>query len=73
MHPQEMPAHLTNHGVENRRRNLFQKVPVFAAGLTERIQTVGKDAPLAQENGMWLQACALFDIAGASGRKEPGK
>jgi hypothetical protein len=46
---------------------------VFAAGLTERIQTVGKDAPIAQENGMWLQACALFDIAGASGRKEPGK
>ena len=73
MHPQEMPARLTYHGVENRRRDFFQKVPVFAAGLTERIQTVRKDTPLAQENGMRFQACALFDIAGASGRKEPGK
>lgn len=73
VHPQEMPAHLTNYVVENRRRDLFQKIPVFAAGLTEGVQSAGKDAFFAQENGMRRQACALFNTAGASGRKEPGK
>lgn len=71
VHPQEMPAHLTNHGVENRRRDLFYKVPVFAAGLLERIQTFRKDALPAQENGMRLQACALFDAVGTRRRMEP--
>jgi hypothetical protein len=37
---------------------------VFAAGLPERIQTVRKDALPAQENGMRLHACALFDAVG---------
>lgn len=64
VHPQKVPAHLANHGVENRRRDLFHEVPVIAAGLPERIQTVRKDALPAQENGMRLQACALFDGMG---------
>ena len=33
MQPHEMPAGLANHGVENERRDLFNKGPFFADGL----------------------------------------
>ncbi len=71
-HPLEVPAHLANHRVENRRRDLFHKRPVFANRLREGIQTIRQDAVRAQENGVRLQACALLGTMAARGRREPG-
>jgi hypothetical protein len=73
IHPLEVPAHLANHRVENRRGNLFHKSPAIADRLPERIQAIGQDAIAAQENGVWPHACALFDTLGTAVRKEPGK
>ncbi len=64
-HPLEVPAHLANHRIENRRCDLFHKSPVFSNRLPERIQAIRQDALLAQENGMRLHACALLDTVGA--------
>jgi hypothetical protein len=64
---------LANHSVENRRSDLFHHGPAIADRLPERIQAIGKDAIVAQEDGVWLHACALFDTLGTSARKEPGK
>ena len=65
LHPHKVPARLADHCIENRRRDLFHKRPVVAEVLPERIQTIRKDAPLAQENRMRLHACALLDTVGA--------
>jgi hypothetical protein len=73
VHPQEVPALLANHCVENRRRDLFYARPVFASRLREGIQRFRKNALFAQENGMRFHARALFATLGVSGRKEPGK
>lgn len=73
VHPQEVPALLANHGVENRCRDLFYARPVFADRLRQGIERFRKNALFAQENGMRFHARALFATLGVSGRKEPGK
>lgn len=69
--PHEVPAHLANHGVENRRRDLFHQRPVFANRLRERIHAFRQGALPAQENGVRLHARALFDTMGAFWLLEP--
>jgi len=59
--PHEVPTRLANHGIEDRRRDLFHAHPTVADGLPERIQTLRQDALVAQEDGMRLQACALLE------------
>lgn len=49
-HAQEVPAHLANHRIQDRRRDLFHKLPVVSDGLREGIQTIREDAVLAQED-----------------------
>jgi hypothetical protein len=59
--PHEVPTRLTNHRVENRSKDFFHARPVIADGFPEGIQTGRQDALFAQENGMQLHACALFE------------
>jgi hypothetical protein len=63
LHPHEMPSCLANHPIENRCRHLLHERPVIANGLPERLQTIRKHAPIAQENGMQLHVCALLYAA----------
>jgi len=71
LNPHEVPARMADHGIENRRRNLLYKRPFVAYRFPERIQPIGQDAPLAQENGVAFHACALLDASGASTLPEP--
>jgi hypothetical protein len=73
IHPLEVPSLLANHRVENRRGDLFHQSPAIADRLPEGIQAIGQDAIVAQEDGVWLHACALFNTLETSARKEPGK
>lgn len=50
VHPLEVPSLLANHRIENRRGNLFHQCPAFPDRLPERIQTIGQDAIVAQED-----------------------
>jgi hypothetical protein len=73
LHPHEVPACLTDHGIEYRRRDRFYQRPVVGYGLLEGIEAIREDAPLAEKNGMELHARALFDAAGAALPAEPVK
>ena len=73
VHPLEVPSLLANHRIENRRDDLFHESPAIADRLPEGIQAIGQNAIVAQEDGVWLHAGALFDTFGTSGWKEPGK
>jgi hypothetical protein len=64
---------LANHGVENRRSDLFYASPVFTDRLRKGIQRFRKIALAAQENGVRRHAFALLGNVGVSGWKEPGK
>jgi len=63
MHPDEMPAGLADHGLEDRSCDLFNQRPIAPKGLSERIQTVRQNARFAQENGMEIHEVALFVTA----------
>lgn len=69
-HPYGVPASVANHRIENRRRDLFYQHPAAAEGHPDRIQTIGQNAPLTQENRMPLHDCALLGISGACGSVE---
>ena len=73
VHPLEVPSLLANHRIENRRDDLFHQSPAITDRLPEGIQAIGQNAIVAQEDGVWLHAGALFDTFGTSGWKEPGK
>ena len=63
-HPHGVPARLTNHCIENRGRDLFDKHPVVDKGFPGRIQVARQNPALAQENGVPLHGRALFDVSG---------
>jgi hypothetical protein len=60
----KVPALLADHGVEDRRSDLFYTRPVFANRLRKGIKRFRKNALPAQENGVRPQACALFETVG---------
>ena len=64
-YPYEVPSRLVDYRFENRRRDLFQRRPVVAYRLAQRIQIISQDAPLAQEYGIQLHACELLGTLGA--------
>jgi hypothetical protein len=66
----KVPSRLTNHRIEDRRRDILHNRPVIADGLLEWSQPIRQDATFAQKNGMQLHACALWGIAGAWGLME---
>jgi hypothetical protein len=70
-HPHGVPSSVANHRIEDRRRNLVYQHPAVAEGHSDRIQAVGQDAAITQENRMPLHDCALFGISGAWGSVEP--
>lgn len=51
-HPDEVPARLSDHLVENCSRDLVYKHPVLAKRLPKGIQMIRQDALLTQEDGM---------------------
>ena len=68
-HPHGVPARLANHRIENRRRDLFHKLPIVAEGFRDRVQTARQDTPFTQEDTLPLQGCARFITFGS---RRPG-
>lgn len=72
LNPHEVPSGLANHGIEDRRIEIFYQCPVSAYGLQDWVQAIRQFTSLAQIDGVQPHTCALLDATGTGTGRKPG-